>query len=1043
MKLIIRLLVLVILVGIVLAIFAPSVLSTQFGKNSIFKILKSMSGYEIHSDSLKLQWMGEQEAQKITILDQQGKRVFTADQITSTAPLWKLLFYHDVGSLNVQSPFAVIDPPHSFTSKLMVQQAGFALAVSFTPSFDLLGEINVTNGSAEFVTTGLEPIVMKDVEIEATLLPKQIKLSSSGAAGEGTFQIGLLAYPGSDQIDASLKLTSFPLRAVDQLVTLMYPDLKGIVREAIGETFDADLKLKNLKEGTEVYLKAKSDYFSANLETTVQDGRLELTTPALFQFQIPATSLQKFPIKNGINAQIKIDQLSANPFSLQGTLKSDALNLGEWTVEPFTLFVGSATAGEWNINIDSPQVQFKGNLTLPEKWELLSFTGQALLPNNTKLDLNASSLKAITIAVQGDQWKGRFKGAFDPFKKTVSLTEAGALTVQMEKLPYSLPNLPLQVTLQPTTISLDPLAGPIKGVAETASFQMGTATVAATQVQFSGDLKTKKADFTLTTKVDNGPLTADGTWAYPTDLKLKGSCKDFPVTSLQPFLAGGPPLLPLIGTSLTTNFQANWSETARFIALNTTSPLLSMKATLKGDDKNLTLLEPASFKWTLTPDGYATISKWLQGSAALTLSQPSVFNGTVDSFSFNSDQLLYQGKIATDQLSFGTSKVTALQASFSHPVPTSPHQFQISAAAAPQGKLSCQGTWTPQGTADVNLLFEQFPSAMFDLFTSPLVGSRFSLEKLCGPLLNLTLNTTLNNWSGPLKFELHSPNLRSSLQGVFKEGILTLSDKFHLQMNVTHELSQMFSDGTSFRSEGPVTLEIAPQGFSYPLFPSNLSKLQIGSGRLELGKILCKNEGNLQTTLGLLKKGSYRSGDDLELWFAPLDFKVQNGTVNCDRTEILIVEEFQVCLWGDVNLPQESVDGILGLTSSCLKSAFGIKGLPENYVLQIPVYGSISDVKIDKGKATTKIGALMLWQQKDAVGNVVKGPAGKLLGGTLNQLGPLPGGDQKAPPPKKPFPWETDTPTTSKKKTSDASHERKTHLDPRESALKQVLKLLR
>ena len=211
---------------------------------------------------------------------------------------------------------------------------------------------------------------------------------------------------------------------------------------------------------------------------------------------------------------------------------------------------------------------------------------------------------------------------------------------------------------------------------------------------------------------------------------------------------------------------------------------------------------------------------------------------------------------------------------------------------------------------------------------------------------------------------------------MFKQGILTLTHDFHLQMNVTSEISQLFSDTTTFRSEGPVTLEIAPDRFAYPLFPPNLSKLQIGSGRLALGKILCKNEGNLQTTLGLLKKGSYRSGDELELWFAPLDFKVENGTVNCDRTEILLIKEFQVCLWGDINLAQNSVDGVLGLTSGCLKNAFGIKGLPENYVLQIPVYGPFTDVKIDKGKATTKIGALMLWQQRGAVGNVVKVPAG-------------------------------------------------------------------
>ncbi|MGH2638470.1 MAG: hypothetical protein ACRDF4_04210, partial [Rhabdochlamydiaceae bacterium] len=236
-----------------------------------------------------------------------------------------------------------------------------------------------------------------------------------------------------------------------------------------------------------------------------------------------------------------------------------------------------------------------------------------------------------------------------------------------------------------------------------------------------------------------------------------------------------------------------------------------------------------------------------------------------------------------------------------------------------------------------------------------------------------------------------------------------------------------------------------PQGFSYPVVPSNLSQLQIGSGRLELGKLMCHNEGNVQTTLGLLKLGQYRAGDKLELWFAPLDFQIQNGILNCERTEILIAKDFQVCTWGSVNFPDNSIDGILGLTASCLNNAFGIKNLPENYVLQIPLRGTLIDAKIDKGKATTKIAALMLWQQKDAVGGLVKGPAGKFLGQTMSKLGPFPGGDQKAPPPKKPFPWQArqDQPTTSKKKTSDASHEHKTLIRPEDSALKQVLKLLK
>ena len=180
----------------------------------------------------------------------------------------------------------------------------------------------------------------------------------------------------------------------------------------------------------------------------------------------------------------------------------------------------------------------------------------------------------------------------------------------------------------------------------------------------------------------------------------------------------------------------------------------------------------------------------------------------------------------------------------------------------------------------------------------------------------------------------------------------------------------------------------------------------------------------------------------MKLWFAPLDFHIQNGILNCERTEILIADNFQVCLWGNVDFPNNYLDGILGLTSSCLRKAFGIRNLPDDYVLQIPLQGTLTDVKINKGKAAAKIGALLLWQQKGAAASSIdKGPGGAFLGELLNKLGPLPGGDQKAPPAKRPFPWETQQPAARKKHETSAN-DRKL-INPKDTALKQALKLIR
>ena len=124
-----------------------------------------------------------------------------------------------------------------------------------------------------------------------------------------------------------------------------------------------------------------------------------------------------------------------------------------------------------------------------------------------------------------------------------------------------------------------------------------------------------------------------------------------------------------------------------------------------------------------------------------------------------------------------------------------------------------------------------------------------------------------------------------------------------MQMTLTPDLSQVLLNAvnplslSAISAAAPITLEIPAQGFSYPIYPSNDSQINIPSGRLDLGKLTCHNEGNLNITLGLLKLNQFSKNQDLELWFAPLDFHIANGEMDCERTEILIANTYQVCVW--------------------------------------------------------------------------------------------------------------------------------------------------
>ena len=207
-------------------------------------------------------------------------------------------------------------------------------------------------------------------------------------------------------------------------------------------------------------------------------------------------------------------------------------------------------------------------------------------------------------------------------------------------------------------------------------------------------------------------------------------------------------------------------------------------------------------------------------------------------------------------------------------------------------------------------------------------------------------------------------------------------------------------------SKDPLKLEMGATDFSCPLFPFDASRLNIPKFHLELGNLSCRNEGNINIALGLLKSSQLKKGKDLHLWFAPIDCHIKQGVINCERTEILVGDTYEIAVWGTIDLVKDKVNMVLGLTASCLQKAFGIKNLPDNYVLQIPMRGKTNNVRINTKKATTKVALLLAWQQKDIAGAIGGGPLGAAVGELLNKSGVIPDLNSKAPAAKHPFPWD-------------------------------------
>ena len=157
--------------------------------------------------------------------------------------------------------------------------------------------------------------------------------------------------------------------------------------------------------------------------------------------------------------------------------------------------------------------------------------------------------------------------------------------------------------------------------------------------------------------------------------------------------------------------------------------------------------------------------------------------------------------------------------------------------------------------------------------------------------------------------------------------------------------------------------------------------------------------------LGLLKSKQAGQNKQLELWFAPIDFSIRQGVLDLERTEVLVASTYDIALWGRIDIPANRVNMVLGLTAPCLNAAFNIRDLPSDYVLHIPLTGTLDHVELNKTVATSKIVALTLWQSKSVAGPAA-GVGGALVGGLLNKVLTPPGNEGSTPKAKKPYPWE-------------------------------------
>ena len=282
----------------------------------------------------------------------------------------------------------------------------------------------------------------------------------------------------------------------------------------------------------------------------------------------------------------------------------------------------------------------------------------------------------------------------------------------------------------------------------------------------------------------------------------------------------------------------------------------------------------------------------------------------------------------------------------------------------------------------------------------PLNSDQLPLKALIGDSLTINGQIEEENLTGSIKLSLKSTQGHLSLDGKLEKGLLTLNKALDGSIQLTPSFVKAFLTPHSSLlssingSENPLTFSIDPKQFSCLLIPFQLEQLNIEKGQFNLGKIHFRNEGELKSILGMIKS---LSTPTITIWFTPIYFNFHRGNLALKRFDFLVGETYPLANWGSFNLLTNRGDFVLGLTSQTLQTVFGVKGLNNDYLLQIPIHLANGKTEVDKKKAMARVSSL--------IAQTHGGEKVKLLGNILDMV-LSEKGDASPAPTTQPFPWE-------------------------------------
>lgn len=826
------------------------------------------------------------------------------------------------------------------------------------------------------------------------------------------------------------------------------------------------LTLKNAEFfiGNEIILKSPAQLFwNGNincLQTLLKGNEFILDEPCLAQF-----TLKEFQLPLGNPKFIKYRLESVIPH-----LKfSKLLSFGILDIQDLSLTIDGQNLNFFNSllkarlrllnaeGLDSPLVKTPLQLNQTSHWKVENDGNIEMLSGQFQLNNSISDIQAEGRLTANHQFE-----LTQPLQIQYLLTPVALQTINQlsaKEWPNIQEETPIRFTIDPTSIDLNLLSlstlkiQGILAIDQLALQGFSGAPPKLTSIEipwiFDAPMSNFSASVTGFASKKNGKPNQISAqmrfWpqqgnfhSFPMMSEIHMNFESIPTSLLNIFLTTSE-LSPLIGPKIDLNVKALFNpikEEEGYLDLALNSSQFHLNGRFKLND-TVTLLDPTkppTINLTVTPESYQYLNKIFKLSDERKLAAPFTLSGTLSQFNLPlKDYLLNRGRVlfqlSTSDIQWQKASTPPIKLQGQIDSQNLLEHIKFSAQAfTVSSSISLQGTLSNIFDQKNKLRDWQEMGLMAEIesqkLTPPLLQEFLLLDQeqtqklkaIFGDSLEFKASCKLLNLNGPIQISAIGAQGEIVLDGQLKQGVLMLNQPLKGSVKMTPLLSQTFLAknvpilSTAIGAENPIIFTIDPSQFSCPLIPFQLEKVKIGKGILDLGKVNFRNEGELSSFLSLIRS---ISGPYLNIWFTPLHFQLDHGLLMLKRLDMLIAKTYTLASWGDINLMNHQADLVIGLTAQTLQYTFGIKGLEDQYILQVPLRSANGKVEIDKKKATARISSLVAQTQG--------GATGKLLGNLLD-LALSKDGEASPSPTTQPFPWKEEfssSPSSIKQSTTE------------------------